>query len=91
MSQDQYILPPDSITMVVGVFAGLGFLITTIFVILAYIKAKSVVCKPADKEDVEKLNSIEGLRLIKDDMDELMESGKSGTAKKPRKKGKKDV
>ncbi|EFP09115.1 hypothetical protein GCK72_009456 [Caenorhabditis remanei] len=88
----QYILPPDSVTMVAGAFGGIGALSTLAFVILAVLQSKSAVCKPPGKEDVDKLSSIEGLRQIKDDTGDPPSKGKSSVKEKlQKKKPKKEV
>lgn len=91
MSQNLYILPPDSLTMVIAVFAGLGTLTTIMFVVLTFLRAKSVVCKPPGKDDLEKLNTIEEMHTIKEDFGDALYGEKSEKDEQPNKKSKKDV
>ncbi|ULU01970.1 hypothetical protein L3Y34_001919 [Caenorhabditis briggsae] len=92
MSKNLYILPHDSLIMVTGVYAGLGALFSAVFVVLTILKSKSAVCKPSGKEDLDKLNAIEGLELIKEDSGDYSQGGgRGGDKPKPKKKGKKEV
>ncbi|PIC38958.1 hypothetical protein B9Z55_010802 [Caenorhabditis nigoni] len=79
--------------MVTGVYAGLGALISAVFVVLTILKSKSAVCKPSGREDLDKLNAIEGLQLIKEDSGDYSQGGGGGgeEPKPKKKKGKKEV
>ncbi|CAI2348383.1 unnamed protein product [Caenorhabditis sp. 36 PRJEB53466] len=88
MSANSYVIPPDSLPMLASGICGVCVLLTVVVVILTVYLSKRQVCKPADKTALEKLNSIQGRRTIREDEDEV-----HGREKKPSKKikTKKDV